>query len=696
MGYLVSNHDFTHGELSKSLFARSDLNLYNKSAAKINNFVVLPGGGARSRFGSKVDEVITAAIPAAATGFQTFSWIAGEFNYLIIVSNVSGAGGIVVANVTAPTAVITTLTNPFTAASVLAKGLKGAQFQNEFIMVNETAPVQVFTADGAGAVTLAALVFKNPPTYQYLTNYTSQVFTLSAKIVTLGSVSDSLCPTLHVSGGSFAFTADFVGGYFEALGNPLFPDLGKGQIVEFVAGPPAHVRVRISQEFGQLINVGTQCFVSQTAYNTVKFYPATVAIYEDRLCLGGGVGTPQTLYMSVVGDFTDFNMGSGLASDAISFTMGSGSGSNKIQNLVSARSLQVFTESNEQASPVWGNDGISPTNVAIRVQTSKGSVATTPVIIDTATIFVKRGGRALMAFIYGLQTQSYSSEDASVTSEHLIQHPAEMTSYTHNTAYDTNLLLICQEEGDLIAYQTLQEQGVTAFTKTTTYVETDPVSYPPYTDKWKNVCAVEERVYFITERVEDDGFYVEELSWNVSMDCAEMHNIAATGNTTVTLGDQFKDRLVQIVKDIGTDPQCPTGTFIGAFRANATNQVTFDAPEIGDYWFGLGFDAELETLPAHVMAQTGDTLYLKKTINKIYVQYIDSYPFQVNNVDVTMENLDTPSGGGIVLDAPVEPKDGIFAVPTTYGGWSRSAQALIKTIQPLPITILGLSVELTA
>ena len=112
MGYLVSNHDFTHGELAKSLYARSDLNLYNKSAATLKNFVVLPGGGARSRFGTKLDSVITAALPATATSFQTFNWIAAGYNFLIIVSNVD-ANGIIVANVTAPTAVITTFANPF-------------------------------------------------------------------------------------------------------------------------------------------------------------------------------------------------------------------------------------------------------------------------------------------------------------------------------------------------------------------------------------------------------------------------------------------------------------------------------------------------------------------------------------------------------------------------------------------------------
>ena len=52
MGVLVSNHDFTHGELAPTLYAQSALRLYNKCAAQLENFLILPGGAARTRFGT--------------------------------------------------------------------------------------------------------------------------------------------------------------------------------------------------------------------------------------------------------------------------------------------------------------------------------------------------------------------------------------------------------------------------------------------------------------------------------------------------------------------------------------------------------------------------------------------------------------------------------------------------------------------
>jgi len=97
------------------------------------------------------------------------------------------------------------------------------------------------------------------------------------------------------------------------------------------------------------------------------------------------------------------------------------------------------------------------------------------------------------------------------------------------------------------------------------------------------------------------------------------------------------------------------------------------------------------------MAETGDTLYTKKTISKVYVQYVDSYSFKINDVSVPVENFSTSgSSGGIVLDQPAEPDDGIFMTSTIKHGWTRTSYAEIKMEYPLPCTILGISVVLTA
>ena len=59
MGTLFVQNDFTHGEMEPKLIARSDIVMYKKAARKMRNVVVIPGGGAKRRFGTNFITDIT-------------------------------------------------------------------------------------------------------------------------------------------------------------------------------------------------------------------------------------------------------------------------------------------------------------------------------------------------------------------------------------------------------------------------------------------------------------------------------------------------------------------------------------------------------------------------------------------------------------------------------------------------------------
>ena len=54
MGILTIQNDFTHGEVSRAMVGRSDIELYKKSAKKLRNMLVIPTGGAKRRFGTSI------------------------------------------------------------------------------------------------------------------------------------------------------------------------------------------------------------------------------------------------------------------------------------------------------------------------------------------------------------------------------------------------------------------------------------------------------------------------------------------------------------------------------------------------------------------------------------------------------------------------------------------------------------------
>jgi len=682
---ISSNHDFTHGELDPTLFARSDLSFYNKSAQLLRDWMVLPGGSVRSRYGTKYIEELS-----AGSSFQLFEWRTGNYDYLIIVINNSN---LIVKRL--DTMSDTTLSHNFSNASVENRLVRGGQQQNRFLLCAASGEPMILTSAANGSVTIANFVFKNPPTFQYDSNYSTSVFTLDEVTVTPAGTPTASLPSLKITSmGTFSgFTQDFVGGNFSAFGDKDSDQDGSARIMQYVSATEVKVRIDVAFEAIDPAPAppapkgkfnGNVSFLSETAYNNTRGWPATLAFYESRLIFGGGAGVPQSLFFSAIDDYYDFLPGPN-ASDPINFTIASGE-SDSIQNIISTRSLQVFTKSGENATPVWGVESLTPTSVAVRRQTSNGSEITTPVILDNQTLYIKRGGRAVMAFTYAQGTDTYSSIDSSVMSTHLINNPVDMTAYTINNAYDSNVLILLNEDGSKVFFETLAEQNVAAWCATSTYEG----------DKWLNACAIEDRLFFITKR--NGKYLLEELSWSFVMDAAVTYTATTTGEETHTLPDYFDGRDVTIVTDV-IDPlginQPAQGTYVGKFSVGNNSEVTFPVVSGKTYYIGFPVLPKLQTMPAHVMTPEGDTLYTKKRISKVFVNYNQSYSFTINGVRVPIDYLSTPSDPGIVLDAPVLPKSGIYAMPSLFLGWARKTYVEIEMTEPLPINILGISVELT-
>ena len=673
MGVLVSNHDFTHGELAPTLYAQSALRLYNKCAAKLENFLILPGGAARTRFGT-ITQFNLSALPVGATHFQLFSWDTGLHKYLVIIGDV---GGIKVLEVS--TGTVTSITSPFPASAVEKREIKSGQSGSDIIFVHASTQPKTLTSNSTtGVVTGGDFVFKNPPNMSFDDNYDNTVFNLGSTSVTPGNVSDGGCPGLTITtmGNFGGFDASFVGGTFSALGTSTGQTIGQGRIVALHSS--THVQIRISAAFGQANNIGSAGVdLRASAYNSTYGWPACVAFYEDRMVFAGGSADQvrETVFFSRLNAYRDYDPGTGEATDGFGSLLGSNKSDN-ILNLVSGRSFQVYTQTAEYATPIVAYQRLSPGTVNLRLQTSKGSTITTPIVLDDSTAYVRRGGRAIMGFTGGVASYSYSSSDVSTISSHLIQNPVDMAAFLADEAYDANLAMVINEDGSMIFQQTLQEEAVSAWTSGSTYGD----------DKWLNVSVLDNEVYFITER--DGQPSLEQLDWTVSMDCAQSVTLAAGIQIVQLSGPYYNSREVSIVTGVGADIQHPSGSYIGTVTSNATGQVTFEAPQAGEYYFGFKFDRNLTTLPAHVLTPNGDTLYLKKRISKVFIQYYDAYPFRVNGMEVPLYHE-------VTLNQPNPPKSGIYATTVNKTGWDRTADVEISMDYPLPLTILGITARVS-
>jgi hypothetical protein len=164
---------------------------------------------------------------------------------------------------------------------------------------------------------------------------------------------------------------------------------------------------------------------SEQSYSAKRGYPAAVTFHENRLVFGGTIAEPDTLWMSKIGQFFNFDVGAADDVDAIFLTAATGE-VNEIRYLVSNRDLQVFTASNELYVPTYLNQAITPTNAQIRKQTPFGAEFVEPVSIDGATIFVQHGGNSVREYLYTDTEDAYTATSVSTLSSHLIDNPASM------------------------------------------------------------------------------------------------------------------------------------------------------------------------------------------------------------------------------------------------------------------------------
>ena len=165
---------------------------------------------------------------------------------------------------------------------------------------------------------------------------------------------------------------------------------------------------------------------SEQAFSAVRGYPAAVCFHENRLVFAGTLAQPDTIFMSKIGKFFNFDTGDAEDTDSIDLTAATGQ-VNEIRYMISNRDLQVFGASGELYVPTYLNQSITPTNAQIRKQTPYGTDYIQPASIDGATVFVQHDGHTVREYLYTDGEDAYTASAVSTLSSHLIDHPRAMT-----------------------------------------------------------------------------------------------------------------------------------------------------------------------------------------------------------------------------------------------------------------------------
>lgn len=417
-------------------------------------------------------------------------------------------------------------------------------------------------------------------------------------------------------------------------------------------------------DFWELTTGSGEAWAVDTNYGVRdRGWPRTVTFHEARLWLGGFKELPQTILSSRIADFFNLEVGKGLDDQAILVTLDTDQ-VNAIQALYSGRQLQVFTAGGEFIAPTVENRPYTPSTIAFRRQTRHGSSELRPVSVDGATMFVERSGKVLRQFIFGIEQDGYSAPALSVLSADLIKQPVSIAVQRGTTSDQANLVFMVNSDGTATVFNLLVDQNIAAFVEWTTDGE------------FQSVAVLGDDVYFSVKRTRpSDGIDqggIEKLNADVFLDSATI----GTGTTISGLG-RMDGATVRVKGDgLILEDEVVTASAV-------TVDESYDTLEIG-----LDYDVTITTMPLNIDFGNGPTLTRKKRFIEATVDVFETLGLVVDGRRVPDRHYDQD-----LLDSAPEPFTGIKQL--YVHGWTDLAQITITQPDPLPMTIRGLTLEVS-
>lgn len=648
---VASQSSFTAGELDPRLAARIDYDGYTKGAEEMTNAVVLGQGGVKRRPGLKYIDTLTES-EVRLVRFQfniTQTYLLVFVNTKMYVykdgvlqTNINGSGN-------------NYLTTPWNATEI--KEFSHTQSADTLIIAhNDYVPRTIVRGGSHSTWTISSISFVYQPTFDFNQDYDAATFTLHTSSPKVG---DTI--RLNITGAN-PVTTDHVGGMYEGNGGVI-----RIKTVSTTSGSQ-YISGTLLQEFTNNNTIsGADSLLEEPVWSSSNGYPGAVTFHDARLWFSNSTQRPQSLWGSVIGDFYNFDRGTGDDDDSIDITLDTDE-VNAIYHLISGRHLQVFTSGGEFFVPEAADTAVTPSNIRVRRQTKFGTLeGVKPISVDGATVFVQRNGKQIREFLFTYTEDSYVSNEVNLLAPHITNDPVSMAAQTGDVNNEGNYLFVVNGDGTVGTFITNRAEKVTAWSRYTT------------AGTFKDVAVVEDIPYFFIER-EIDGstvYFIEALDNDYYTDSAvQVTNSPAS--TAVSGLDHLDGEECRVRADGSVmDNATPSSGAITLTRAGESIEV------------GLNFNVTITTMPVNVTFQSGPINAKRRRILKVSAQLYESSGIKINDKPLPNRGF----GSGVLGTAP-EIFTGIKTMPML--GYSRTSQVTVTQTDPMPMTLLGLTLEIQA
>lgn len=415
-------------------------------------------------------------------------------------------------------------------------------------------------------------------------------------------------------------------------------------------------------------------------------WPGSVGFFSGRLCFARTAEQPQTVWMSVVDDFTNFGISDPLQDDdAITATIASDS-LNEIKWVAEGTDLFVGTTAAIRTiGPTTSTTAFSPTNIKQKRETNYGASSVQPVRVGQTALYSGYYRKDVREIAYSFESNGYVSTDLSLLSEHIPAHGIKQMAYAQSPA---SIVWETLDNGWLAGMTYERDQEVIAFHEHAiggTSVVVESVATIPGDGR--------DETWLVVRRTIDGGTkrYVERLTEGLSDSGAQATatfldshlTYSGTATTTLTGLGHLEGQSVLVWGNTGK--QGPYVVSSGSITVGTAVSIAC---------VGLAYNSVMETLSPEAAAQGGTAQTRIGKISEVFLRVYRSMGGTIGPNDGTLETVDyTQSrdtegniGTGTTLFS------GDVRVPISME-WNRGKRLKLVHADPSPFHLLGLITE---
>jgi hypothetical protein len=628
----VLQTNFQTGEVSPLMRMRADTQPWRNGVKRLRNMRQLMHGGARTRPPLKYHATAGAdgvLIPFVFSSSQAYVFHLKNLDLRIFYDD--------------GTVAVSSTVMPYGTSDL--RYVRWAQSGDVIMFFHPDYAPRIIRRTGAATFTLSTMAFDDTST----ADVTSQpFFRYEAASITLTPSGTS--GSITVTASTSIFAANWVGDYIRIGGKQV-------ELTAYTSGTQVTGTVRQT-----LAGTGATTDWDEQAFSTRRGWPACGAFHDERLVLAGAKNRRSGIWLSKVGQFFNFDVGTGQDDEAI-WSGVSGDKVNAIEHLVSHRHLLPLSDFAETYCPQSETRPLTPENFSVRPQTPFGTMDTVrPCVFDESVMSAQKYGRAIRELLYTEAATAYSADPVSVLAEHLIQTPISMDGLTQSASVSEQYLFVVMNDGTMAVLHSLRSQKITGWSLWST-----PDGL------FRSVCVVNGKVFVLVNRW--SGTYtLEEFKFDLedfALDCF----VSASAGATLTGLSHLNSRTVGIVSD---------GQYYGT-GVPSSGSVTVDPATTATTYVGLAYTPEIQTLPPELQDESGSTIDRPMRIVRCSLNVAESIRFGVNGYNIEVRNVNDD-----LSEAP-DPKTGTYDFAIL--GWGRDPTVTISVDVPLAITILGLGLR---